>query len=174
MIPECEHGSMVAPISPGSCPCGHTWGFLFASEVPTNNICRSVRPESTWWQPCRHDVRPYILCDAHAVRTCLWYHLWVNFRALFSSVRGVEQLVVLWLADMVHFTASVCPFPAIWGALLTLLTPTARLKKHCTHPEHSTLPHTEEWGGRCGLQSKYAGWLGMFLLWSSLNKTELQ
>lgn len=85
---------------------------------------------------------PYILCNAHAVSTRLWYHLRMKFRALFGSVWGAEQLVVFWLADMVHFYASVCPFPAIWGGCADLATPTTLLRKHSTHT-HTNTHHDE-------------------------------
>lgn len=100
--------------------------------------------------------RPYILCDAHAVRTCLWYHLWVKFRALSGSVWGAEQLVVFWLADTAHFAASVPSARSPSHLKEGPLTP--RRPPHCwgnsAHTDRTTPPHAEEWDvwGRCGLQ----------------------
>ena len=100
--------------------------------------------------------RPYILCDAHAVRTCLWYHLWVKFRALSGSVWGAEQLVVFWLADTAHFAASVPSARSPSHLKEGPLTP--RRPPHCwgnsAHTDRTTPPRAEEWDvwGRCGLQ----------------------
>lgn len=104
----------------------------------------SAHPERTWWQPCQRSVRPYLLCPAHAVRTCLWCHLWMKFRKPFSSVWGAQQLVVFWLADLAHFAASVCPFPAIWGDSLTLWCPPHGWE-NTAHPNPVAPPHTDEW-----------------------------
>lgn len=54
-----------------------------------------------------------------------------------------------WLADMVLFTASVCPVPAVWGASLTPgLPPTALLRKHCALSEER-----RRWPTGCGEQA---------------------
>lgn len=125
-----------------NCLCSYMSLFVCIKKTPqtisAHPHAKKVLDDSPVFTMCR----PHILWNAHAVSTRLWYHLCMKFRALFSSVWGVEQLVVFWLADMVHFTASVCPFPAIWGATLTSQHP-----PHCwENTAHThTPPHTEEW-----------------------------